>query len=68
MWRGEEAEYGYGWERSKRVNEVSLWKSGCCHYVSRHASRLEGRVHDTWTIELLREGNCSFMPYSGSVM
>jgi len=51
---GEDAEYGYGWERSKGVKEISLWKSGCCHYVSRHASQLEGKIHDTWTTELLK--------------
>jgi len=54
MWRGEEAEYDYGWERSKGVKEISLWKSGCCHYDSRHASQLEGKIHDTWKIELLK--------------
>jgi len=70
MWRGEEEEYSYGWERSQGVKEVSLWKSGCCYYVSRHASQLpgEGKIHDTWTIELLKWENCSFIPYSGSVM
>jgi len=67
MGRGEEAEYGYGWERSKRVKELSLGKSCCCHYVSRHASQLEGKIHDTWMIELLKWDNCSFMQYSGSV-
>jgi len=54
MWRGEEGEYGYGWERSKGVKEISLWKSGCCNYVTRHASQLEGKIHDTWKIELLK--------------
>ena len=68
MWRGEEAEYGYRWKRSKGVKEVFLWKTGCCNYVSRHASQLEGNIHNTWTIELLKWDNCSFMPYSGSMM
>jgi len=52
--RGEEAEYGYGWETSKGVKEVSLWISGCSQYVSRHASQLEGKIQYTWTIELLK--------------
>jgi len=70
MWRGEEMEYGYRWERSKGVKEVSLSKSSCSHYVSRHVCQLpvEGKIHDTWTIALLKWENCSFMPYSGSVM
>jgi len=70
MWRGEEAEYGYGWERSREVKEVSLWKSSCCHNISRHASQLpvEGKIHDTWTIELLKWEHGSFMPYSRNVM
>jgi len=54
MWRGEEAEYGHGLERSMGVKEVSLWKSGCCDYVSRYASQLEGKIQDIWTIELLK--------------
>jgi len=68
MWRREEAEYGYGWETSKEVKEVSLWMSGCSQYVSRHASQLEGKIQYIWPIELLKWNNCGFTPYSGSVM
>jgi len=46
--------YGYTWERSKLVKELSLGKSCCCQYVSRHASQVEGKIHATWTIELFK--------------
>jgi len=51
-WRGEDGGYGYRWERSKLVKEFASGKSCCCQYVSRHASQVEGKIHDTWMIEL----------------
>jgi len=66
-WEGEEG-CGCRWERSKWVKEFSLENSSCWQCVSRQTSLLQGEIHDTWMIELLKWDNCSFTPYSGSVM
>jgi len=44
--------YGYKWERSTLVKELSLRNSCDCQDVSRHAGPVEGKIHDTRTIEL----------------
>jgi len=50
-WEGEEG-CGCGWKRGKRVKEFSLENSSCWQCVSRQTSQLQGKIHDTWTIEL----------------
>ena len=59
--------YGYRWERSRLVTEFSVGRSCCCQCVSRHASQVEGKIHDRRTIELFESYNCGGMQYSGSM-